>query len=67
MNANEIKASIKANFESNNYDAAYALCEEQGLFADYLQVKSKQSLASLLAFLRKQAAATQEQPEEVEQ
>ena len=67
MNANEIKAAIKANFESNNYDAAYALCEEQGLFADYLQVKSKQSLASLLAFLRKQATATQEKFEDVKQ
>lgn len=67
MNAIKIKAAIKANFESNNYDAAYAQCEQQGLFADYLQVKSKQSLASLLAFLRKQATATQEQPEEVEQ
>lgn len=65
MNANEIKAAIKANFESNNYDAAYAQCEQQGLFADYLQVKSKQSLASLLAFLRKKVPVAE--PQVVEQ
>ena len=72
MKVNAIKEAIKANFVNNNYDAACALCEEQGLFDDYVKAANGRSLKSLLAYLRKQdneraAAVTEIETTDVEE
>lgn len=57
MKKEELKAAIKANFESNEFDVAMGL--NDSLMQEYAEVAGKRSLASLVSYYRKKAGATE--------